>query len=250
MAAARGGKCPRGEVAEWGTSAQLWWGCLMPRLHSYLPAGRVLEIGAGSGRFAVHVQRLAREMVLLDPVSACVEACEIRFGGRPEVQALRGDGRDLSMVEEASVDLAFSFDFLVHMEEEPLDDVLAGLARTLVVGGWAFLHHSNLRAILDADGEWGEPGRHGRAASVSARTVRELGERHGLVCTSQELVNWGGSRLTDCLSVLRLGGGSAGTFIVRENLRFMEEARVQRSLARLHRQGDSAEAVAAPHGED
>lgn len=47
---------------------------------------------------------------------------------------------------DGAVDLAFSFDSLVHVEIDVIEGYLTELARVLVPDGVAILHHSNLAA--------------------------------------------------------------------------------------------------------
>jgi hypothetical protein len=49
-------------------------------------------------------------------------------------------------VGDGSIDFAFSFDSLVHVEADALASYVAGLARVLTEKGVAFLHHSNYGA--------------------------------------------------------------------------------------------------------
>jgi hypothetical protein len=41
--------------AAWGSSASQWYGCLLPRIRSFLPAKRVLEIAPGYGRWTQYL---------------------------------------------------------------------------------------------------------------------------------------------------------------------------------------------------
>jgi hypothetical protein len=72
---------------------------------------------------------------------------------------------------------------------------------------------------------------HHRNPTMSADLFRSLCARTGLNCISQELINWRGRRLIDCLSSFERGASSENTSteIVR-NPRFMREA------ARIRRQ--------------
>jgi hypothetical protein len=51
------------------------------------------------------------------------------------------------MIENGSIDFAFSFDSLVHAESDVMSSYAHELARVLKPGGVAFLHHSNLDAV-------------------------------------------------------------------------------------------------------
>ena len=53
------------------------------------------------------------------------------------------DGRSLDMIEDGSVDFAFSFDSLVHADAEVIAGYLRELERKLAPEGVGFVHHSN-----------------------------------------------------------------------------------------------------------
>jgi SAM-dependent methyltransferase len=263
--------------AAWGSAARQWHWTLRPRLSRYLPAGSILEIGPGYGRWTQFLLPECRDLVLVDLSASCIEACRQRFAGSAHVRYVVNDGSSLAALADDSIDLAFSFDSLVHAEHDALAGYIGGLATKLKPGGTAVLHHSNLgqfgyfkrlRAIErrlggtaqagpapsgavtpgPAEGDAGPWRRlvsavartaarsglfdrtHMRALSVSAERVRELALAHGLNCTSQEIVPWGGSRRAiDCISVLSRGGSNVREYRRLVNDDFMREAdRVKR----------------------
>jgi hypothetical protein len=148
------------------------------------------------------------------------------------------------------VDLAFSFDSLVHVEDDVIGAYLHALSQKLADGGVAFLHHSNLgehavvqrnldrlpervqnamrtRNILES---------HNRARSLSAARFRELCDAAGLCCVAQELINWSGHRLIDCISVCARPSSkwSVDEPQVVRNSHFVDEARSVRAAARAY----------------
>ena len=94
------------------------------------------------------------------------------------------------MVRDATVDFAFSFDSLVHCELPELAIYLQALAAKLSRNGVGFFHHSNFAAVLTAVP--GSKNLHWRAESVSAEAFTAACDAAGLVCISQEIVDWGG----------------------------------------------------------
>jgi SAM-dependent methyltransferase len=130
--------------AAWGSPARQWHWTLRPRLSRYLPAGSILEIGPGYGRWSQFLLAECRELVLVDLSASCIEACRERFADSSHVRYVVNDGTSLAALADDSIDLAFSFDSLVHAELDALDGYLAGLATKLKPGGTAVLHHSNL----------------------------------------------------------------------------------------------------------
>jgi SAM-dependent methyltransferase len=236
----------------WGGTEPLWWGTLMPRIHAFVPAGRILELGPGHGRWSQFLAELCDELILVDVAERCIDACRERLAGAAHVSYHVGDGRSLPMVVDESVDFAFSFDSLVHAEADVMGAYAGELARTLAPNGVGFLHHSNmgehsraaafarrvpdrLRRRLTVRGAlvnvygW-------RAESATAALFAEQCERAGLACVSQELIAWQYGRwLTDAISVVtRPGSRWDRPRTVLRNPRFMDEARGASRLARLY----------------
>jgi SAM-dependent methyltransferase len=147
-----------------------------------------------------------------------IEACRRRFAGVEHAQFHVNDGRSLQAVEDASIDLAFSFDSLVHVEEDVICAYMHELARVLKPDGVCFLHHSNLAACRQVGGSLrfglriaeralgrgnANPGfDYWRGTTMSAQRLDELAAQAGLVCIGQEVVNWLGGRLLDCISLV------------------------------------------------
>jgi SAM-dependent methyltransferase len=204
--------------ASWGGTPLLWFGVLLPRIHPFVPAGRILEIAPGFGRWTQYLKDLCDELVIVDLAERCIEHCRERFADESHIEFHVNDGQSLAMVADHSIDFAFSFDSLVHVEEQVLDAYLTQLAAKLKPDGVGFFHHSNagryrlataiarrtperLRRPLVERGAmidvyaW-------RAESVTADKVASLCERAGLACTSQELITWErGRQLIDSLSL-------------------------------------------------
>jgi hypothetical protein len=174
----------------------------------------------------------------VDVSPKCIAACRRRFADDNGIRYHVNDGQSLAMVADESVDFAFSFDSLVHVEAPVLGGYLEQLARKLAPSGVAFLHHSNIGAFVNpATGELTDNlvNRHWRAESVSGELVRQVCERSALVCLSQEIVNWGGSDLTDAISVVTRNGSKWGcNTVVRHNGDFMREAEYLAGLASLY----------------
>jgi hypothetical protein len=195
--------------SRWGSSEAQWFGALLPRIHRFLPAERVLEIAPGYGRWTEYLK------------SNC----------------------------NSSIDLAFSFDSLVHVEVDVIQTYLHELAKKLRRDGVAFLHHSNAgeysfafamgnrlpnllqRSLVKArllDHQ------QGRALSMTARRFEECAVAAGLKCVSQELINWDSRRLIDCISIVTLQASrwACSNQVVR-NPDFMRLAGSMRRLASI-----------------
>src|SRR3954451_12449920 len=108
----------------WGGTPALWHGALLPRLHTFLPAGTVLEIAPGYGRWTQYLKDMSDRLILVDLAERCIEGCRQRFADATNIEYHVNDGRSLDMIPDGSIDFVFSFDSLVHAEA----DVLAGYA--------------------------------------------------------------------------------------------------------------------------
>jgi 2-polyprenyl-3-methyl-5-hydroxy-6-metoxy-1,4-benzoquinol methylase len=217
----------------WGGSEYLWWCSIFPRIMSFVPTGTILEIAPGYGRCTEYLKDLCQRLIVVDLTERCIEACQRRFTASPHIEYHVNDGRSLAAVPDGAVDLAFSYDSLVHVEADILRAYVQQLASKLTPDGVAFIHHSNLAAIVGPLPPGAPPPDiHWRAHDMSAALFERFCGEAGLVCVGQELVNWGGERLIDCFSLCaRPGSRFARAHRVVENPAFMGEADRARRLA-------------------
>ena len=203
----------------WGGSEAQWFGSLYPRLHRLLPAGTILEIAPGYGRWTKFLIAQCNQYIGVDLSPNCIEACQRRFASVPHARFFSNDGRSLDNVPDDGVDLIFSFDSLVHAEIDVFVAYVPAILRKLTAFGVAFLHHSNMAALgTEADA-------HSRATSVSGDRIAEIVNASGGKILMQEYINWGGNVLNDCLTLLaRADAYSDVAPTVLTNMRFMDEA--------------------------
>lgn len=232
----------------WGGTPALWHGALLPRIHAFVPTGTILEIAPGYGRWTQYLRALADRLIVVDMTERCIDGCRARFADADNIEYHVNDGRSLAMVEDGSVDFAFSFDSLVHAEADVLDAYVSQLATKLRPDGVAFLHHSNLGAYPRATRlaralpprlmaraaarglavnliAW-------RAESMTAERLAAQCAAAGLRCVGQELISWERGRfMTDALSVVtRPGSRWDRPRAVVRNPGFTAEARRMRRL--------------------
>jgi hypothetical protein len=228
----------------WGSSAAQWAGTIFPRIRDFLPTGTILEIAPGFGRWTHYLKDYCQELWIVDRSSECIEACRRRFAADSHVHCYVNDGRSLSMIPDASVDFVFSFDSFVHTNRDVVEAYLCELGTKLKIGGKGFIHHSNFGEYANSPRErlpeilakplikvkildWG----HHRNPGMTADLFGALCAQHGLYCISQELVNWRGRRLIDCLSLfVRTDSAQQNPTQIVRNPNFMREA------ARIRRQ--------------
>lgn len=231
----------------WGSVDAQWHGCLLPRVRHFLPAPRLVEIAPGYGRWTQYLVELADQLTIVDLSPVCIEVCQKRFSALDHIEYVVNDGVSLPGVNDDSVDLVFSFDSLVHVEDDTIAGYLVEIERVLTADGVAFIHHSNIgeyreqfdreaalpveeRDALEAAHQL--PLTHWRAFSMTAPRFDELATAAGLRCVGQELIEWSHGRLTDCISIATKPGSrfERPRRVVR-NPEFTAEARsIRRAL--------------------
>lgn len=188
----------------WGSSRMLWYGTILPRIHFLLPARSLLEIAPGFGRVTAYLLEHCEHYTGVDITPRCVEACRARFARHANASFVLNDGASLEAVPDGSVDVAISWDSLVHADPGVLEAYARALARKLVPGGRAFLHHSNLGAFAAPNtGRLTVENPHWRDERMSAALMRQYCAEAGLALDGQQLVQWGSSAENDCFSWLR-----------------------------------------------
>jgi len=223
----------------WGGSEAQWFAAIYPRIHAFLPARRVLEIAPGFGRWTQFLKNYCEHLTVVDLTAACIEACKKKFLAESHIVYHVNDGKSLDMIPDRSVDFAFSFDSLVHVEADVIEAYLDQLARKLSDKGVGFIHHSNMGMFRDSKpAELPLENAHWRAESMTARLFEEFCDNANLQCLSQELINWGQhdeTRLIDCFSMFTPKTSiwaRPNTIIV--NGKFWEEAKYIKGLSEAY----------------
>jgi SAM-dependent methyltransferase len=226
----------------WGGPAAQWYGAILPRIRAFVPTHTILEIAPGFGRWTQFLIPLGDDLILVDMSAKCIAACRRRFVAHPHVRYHVNDGRSLDMVEDHSINFAFTFDSLVHVEVDVLHAYFEQLSTKLAPDGVAFVHHSNLGAYVDPKSkqlpETMKTNPHWRALSVSADALRIACADLRLCCVSQEMINFGGKEMIDAITVVAKPGSrwAVGTQTLA-NADFNTELGIAARLARLYDSG-------------
>lgn len=236
--------------SSWGNPNNQWLRVVLPRIQRYVPAGRILEIAPGFGRWTHYLKELCKELIVVDLNELCIQKCKERFPTDTHIDYYVNDGKSLSMVPDGSIDFAFSFDSLVHAEADVIDAYLTQLAKKLKPDGVAWLHHSNVgsyrRLFLDRRNfhalSYGFTKlfgfqSHFRSWSMNAEGFEKLANNAGLATISQELINWETKPryLIDCISVCTPKSSVwARTNCKLRNRRFMDDAAYSSGLNLLY----------------
>ncbi len=234
----------------WGGTSMEWYFFILPRIHSFVPAQTILEIGPGHGRWTGFLAPLCQRLIAVDVSEKCVQVCREKFKDRSNISCYANDGKSLDMVPDGSIDFVFSFDSLVHAEEDVLDAYLRQLSVKLKKNGTGVIHHSNIGAyrtyfglvnripqgilkrglikfnLIDNE-RW-------RAHSMTADKFRDQARKYGLQCTGQEIINWGTRRLIDCISIFVNDPDKKHVCRIIRNADIMKEAKIIRSLSALY----------------
>jgi SAM-dependent methyltransferase len=213
--------------AGWGGPRPQWYGAIYPRIARWLPAGRVLEIAPGFGRWTQFLLRHAGAYQGVELSPKCVARCRQRFAAYDRAHFFQNDGVSLDAIADGSIDFAFSFDSLVHVELDVLTPYCAQIVRKLTSTGTAFIHHSNAANGVDAH----NPNAEGRGKTVSSQAVKAMIEEAGGRVLVQEEINWGSTARIDCLTTFaRAGALPYIPFVHLQNDHFMTEMNLIRSF--------------------
>lgn len=237
----------------WGSVEMEWDFTVFPRIRSFVPAGTILEIAPGFGRWTQFLAGLCKELVVVDLSEKCIEACKKRFRAFNHVAYHINDGKSLDMIPDESIDFVFSFDSLVHADEHVIESYLHQLSCKLKKGGAGFIHHSNAGqyetyfSIIDKipDGSMKywlvnfkliDPWWHWHDYSMTAGKFKLFAEQAGLSCLSQEMINWVATKkLIGCFSIfMRSAGGTELSTRILRNKGFRQEISYARRLAELY----------------
>ncbi|WP_245753355.1 class I SAM-dependent methyltransferase [Geodermatophilus ruber] len=139
------------------------WAALDPVVTAGAPL-RVLDVGGGSGNFAVPLARLGHEVTVVDPSADALATLSRRAGTAgvgDRVRGVQGDGDLLHEVIPAAAGTDGSYDLaLCHSVLEVVDDpatTLHELARALRPGGTASIAAANRAGAVLARAVAGHP---------------------------------------------------------------------------------------------
>lgn len=141
---------------EWcddGTAERLHERRIMGLVEPWLrPETRALEIGPGGGKWTVRLAPRVGSLAVFDVSDAMLARTRTRCAAErlANTQFVLGDGNGLNGVADESIDVVFSYDVFVHIALEDTVAYIDELARVLVPGGVALIHH----AIAEPPASW------------------------------------------------------------------------------------------------
>lgn len=116
------------------------------------PGLDVLEIGSGGGRWTQYLLPAARRLVSVELNPESFDHLRRRFPRHADrMELYRTSGYEMAGVPDASIDLVFTFDVLVHVEPEGIGGYLLEIERVLRPGGRAVVHYGDKRKPVAAE---------------------------------------------------------------------------------------------------
>lgn len=130
-----------------------WKAALVEKyIRPYVTGKHVVEIGPGHGRWTAHILAAgATSLHLVDLSQTCLDYLADRFVGAP-ISFHASSGSDLA-ASDATKDVVFSYDALVHCEWTEIAGYIAAASRALVHGGFVVLHTPGRGAVGGHRGE-------------------------------------------------------------------------------------------------
>jgi len=134
---------------EWSPSEDWKASVIQCVLDKYVPAGtEVLEIGPGGGRWTPPLIARASRYIGIDISESCVDVCRAKFAGESKASFAVGSGTDLRGVADGSIDVLWSFDVFVHINQEEVEKYAAEFRRVFKPGAVGILHHGSVGGAL------------------------------------------------------------------------------------------------------
>ncbi len=100
---------------------QLEYRTTMEYIHRYAGSGsRILEIGAGTGRYSIALAREGMNVTAIELVTGNLEILRENSRGIPSISLYEGDATDLSLFDDNSFDVTLAFGPMYHLYD-PLD---------------------------------------------------------------------------------------------------------------------------------
>lgn len=186
----------------WGSSSAQWVATILPRLNSFLPCKNILEIAPGYGRWTKFLLPNCDTYCGIDFSNKCIDACKQRFQ-KERCHFFSNDGKSLRAAFGRTYDLIFSFDSLVHVDMPVMDAYINQIlnCNLLSDNGVSFIHHSNLKYASSNNIVDIKSFNHERDKTVDHIEVANAVQKYGGCVLSQEIMEWGGRPMIDCITV-------------------------------------------------
>lgn len=161
----------------------------------------VIELACGWGRHVKYYIDKAGSVMLVDILQRNIDVCKERYSKNEKVDFYKNNGYDFEDLKDDTYTAIFSYDAVVHFEMMDIYSYLKEMYRVLVPGGMALIHHSNDGSdYKNTFGNSSNP--HGR--NFMSKTVfAYMAHRCGFEIVEQQVIDWGGEKDLDCVSLIR-----------------------------------------------
>jgi len=166
-----------------GNTENLWNKYLFDDLKEFRNK-RIVEIAPGFGRISQFLAILAKDLIVVDLNSTCIEKTKQKLGHHILAYFVN-NGNDLPNIKNESQDLVFSFDSFVHMHKNVIDDYIGEIKRVLVPGGKGIIHHSSF-----AEGSDYSFNNIAGRSNMDAVVFKSLVEKHGMEIIEQKTITF------------------------------------------------------------
>ncbi len=140
---------------------QLEYCTTMSFIHRYAPErSRVLEVGAGTGRYSIALAKEGMDVTAVDLVESNIAVLRENSRGMANIKAFQGDATDLSLFPDDSFDVTLFFGPMYHLyEADEVNDAIDEAIRVTRPGGVILFAFLSVFAIMYANyfyGNWAE----------------------------------------------------------------------------------------------
>jgi ubiquinone/menaquinone biosynthesis C-methylase UbiE len=175
------------------------WSAIVAPLLSEIGYHTVVDIAAGRGRNSAKLAEHAQRIICVDINPDNIRYLKERFRNDARFSFILDDGATLADIDDESVDLAYSFDSMVHFDLLVIAAYLEECMRVLRPGGHAFIHHSNFTQNPGGDFRQNPHWRNYMSNSLFVH----LSRRAGLSVLSNRAIPWGGIPELDGITLLQ-----------------------------------------------
>ena len=158
----------------------------------------VLDLAAGHGRNALRLIEKAQHVTCVDVNPENIAFLKNRFANDRRFTVTQNDGASLSQIPDNSIDLAYSFDSMVHFDVEIVTAYVKEFYRIVRPGQFAFIHHSNYTAAPGADFRNNPHWRN----FMSIPLLEHIARKSGFAGVTSKPIPWGGIDNIDGISLL------------------------------------------------
>ena len=138
---------------------QLEFATTMSYIHRYTnPQSRVLEVGAGTGRYSIALAKEGLDITAVELVESNLAILRENSKGIGNISSTQGDATDLSRFEENSFDITLLLGPMYHLyEPDEVNKAIDEAVRVTKPGGVIFFAFISVYAIMYANylsGDW------------------------------------------------------------------------------------------------